>query len=311
MRPHTSVLRLISPARLPGAPRLLVMGTATLLVTAACSSRGSSDGAGGEKSAPEAAPASQPTSAAAPYKPMSKEDGLSLLEEEKPALELPTPSDLLNAISHLEAGGKPVRLDRHIAKAPEGAKPEVESQAFLAGTLITDFLIYAQAQDKDACLRTAKALRGTVEHLKLEAKFEEPEKQLEAALGKGDWDEVRGKMDEIFETFKSGRDESADARKVAAVLTASAWMESIFVLSRHLSKDYSEPASKLLRQGFIGQSLEEELASVSVSGFGKNLLPAMKVLVEATSVDREAPVSKEAVAKISTTIAGLRAKLEG
>lgn len=310
MRPTNSYPR-------PSTPRAYAVGgslalSGLVLFTApACTSPPASDQGAETKSAPAKAASAPATPASAPFKPMSKEEGLALLAAEETELQLPSPSDLLQAISNLEAGGETVKLDGYIGKAPAGAPDDAESQAFAAGTLITDFLIYAQAEDKEACQNTAKALRATVKQLGLEAKFDAPGKELEAALGKGDWAGVGRKMDEIFETFKDTREESEASQKVAAIITASAWMESIYVLSQHLGANYSEPASKLLRQGFIGESLRDELGRFPASSFSKKLQPAMETLVEATTVDREAPVSKESVAKISAAIKGLRATLEG
>ncbi|MEO1232207.1 MAG: hypothetical protein AAFZ18_25240 [Myxococcota bacterium] len=312
MRPTESYPRLFTPRAFAGS---LALSGLVLFTAGACTSKPASDHGGEAKSAPAKAASAPSAPASAPagdaFKPLSKEEGMALLAEEESALQLPSPSDLLKAISNLEAGGETVKLDSYIGKAPKGSNDDVESQAFVAGTLITDFLIYAQAEDKEACQSTAKALRATVKALDLEDKFDAPGKELEAALAKGDWGAVSRKMDEIFETFKDTRDDSKDSEKVAAILTASAWMESIYVLSQHLDANYSEPASKLLRQGFIGESLRDELGKFSSSGFAEKLQPVMVTLVEATTVDREAPVSKEAVAKISSAIKGLRATLEG
>ena len=214
---------------------------------------------------------------------------------------VPLPGEILNVLSQ-GSGAHWKKTATALQSAPARKLESDEARSARLGVCVADAFLALQAENKELLAVRSTEILELARKLGAAATLLESGKKIADLAAAGKWGEVSPLLDMLHgETLKAMKD-LGDENSVAVALVAG-WLRGTELFADALIADYSENASKALRQGALVDYLQSRLNAVSAAGKGKPevkaMLDALGKLKPLVTVAQTAVVSKETATQIA------------
>jgi hypothetical protein len=244
----------------------------------------------------------QENSDSAPAKPLAAEELSTAAKVD--VLSIPTPGELMAA---LNKQGKPDWAAQY--RAPIATNyPSRPQMALNLGSLIADGYIAVEAEDAQQVKNIGKDIIALAKPLGVQQSIINRGKSLTEFAENSKWDVLKEELEATQNEVKAAMAEKKD-QDLVTLVTIGGWIRGTEVISGYLSKHYSEPGAKLLRQPGIVRFLYEQVDALPEKVRDDPIVKKTRVklleIEQAVAFSRAETPDVEAVKKLNELAAGL------
>lgn len=249
-----------------------------------------------------AGPGGLPNKTGAPSTPSSGID--ETIKPSEPRFEVRSPEQLLLAL------GRHFKPDWAAKfRPPVGVtfKSRVQT-ALLAGSVVTDGYLAAQAEDSQQCRNAGKDLIGLAKNLGAQTELLDRTRSLADAAQGRDWALLRRELESTQSDLSSAL-RKHDDEALASLLEVGSWLRGVEIVASMVHDHYSEPMASLLIQPQVSRRLRTGVREGGDKMRSDGFLESIEERVELVAVALDGPSgtipTREDAGKLAAMLASL------